>query len=107
MVLEARDRVGGRCWTPRMPGPDIPGEVGAEFIHGEAKVTFALLRQAGLGAIDFVREQRYLVDGRLRSGDAWQPSRCRHLARLRGELFLRDNSQRHLWGSGTASLLAT
>jgi monoamine oxidase len=54
-----------------MPGLDIPVEVGAEFIHGEAKVTFALLRQAGLGAIDSVREQRYLVDGRLRSGDAF------------------------------------
>jgi monoamine oxidase len=71
VVLEARDRVGGRCWTRRMPGLDIPVEVGAEFIHGEAKVTFALLKQAGLSAIDSVREQRYLVDGRLRAGDAF------------------------------------
>jgi monoamine oxidase len=71
LVLEARERVGGRCWTRRMPGLEIPVEVGAEFIHGEAKVTFSLLKQAGLSAIDSVREQRYLVDGRLRTGDAF------------------------------------
>ena len=71
VVLEARERIGGRCWTRRMPGLEIPVEMGAEFIHGEAKVTFALLRQAGLSAIDSVREQRYLADGRLRAGDAF------------------------------------
>ena len=71
VVLEARERVGGRCWTRRMPGLEIPVEMGAEFIHGEAKVTFALLRQASLSAIDSVREQRYLADGRLRAGDAF------------------------------------
>jgi monoamine oxidase len=71
LVLEARDRVGGRCWTRHMPGLEIPVEVGAEFIHGEAKVTFALLKQAGMSAVDSVREQRYLADGRLRTGDAF------------------------------------
>jgi len=58
-----------------MPGLDIPVEVGAEFIHGEAKVTFALLKQAGLRAIDSVVEQRYLVDGRLRAGDVFAAAR--------------------------------
>ena len=51
LVLEARDRVGGRCWTRRMPGLQIPVELGAEFIHGEAKVTHALLKKAGLTAV--------------------------------------------------------
>jgi monoamine oxidase len=71
LVLEARERVGGRCWTRRMPGLEIPVELGAEFIHGEAEVTFSLLRQAGLGAIDSAREQRWLANGRLRPGDAF------------------------------------
>lgn len=75
LVLEARERVGGRCWTRRMPGLEIPVEVGAEFIHGEAKVTFALLKQAGLTAVDSVREQRYLANGRLRAGDAFAAAR--------------------------------
>ena len=39
LVLEARERVGGRCWTRRMPGLDVPVELGAEFIHGEAQAT--------------------------------------------------------------------
>jgi monoamine oxidase len=65
LVLEARERVGGRCWTRRMPGLDIPVELGAEFIHGDAKVTHALLKKAGLAAVDSVREQRSLEHGRL------------------------------------------
>ncbi|HYL23339.1 MAG TPA: FAD-dependent oxidoreductase, partial [Burkholderiales bacterium] len=28
LLLEARERVGGRCWTRRMPGLDIPVELG-------------------------------------------------------------------------------
>jgi monoamine oxidase len=54
-----------------MAGLEIPVEVGAEFIHGEAEVTFSLLKQAGISAVDSAREQRYLVGGRLRAGDAF------------------------------------
>ncbi len=71
IVLEARERVGGRCWTRRMPGLDIPVELGAEFIHGEARVTHALLEQAGLGAVESVREQRTLASGRLQPVNAF------------------------------------
>ena len=65
MVLEARDRVGGRCWTRRLPGVSAPIELGAEFIHGKPGVTLRLLKQAGIGAIDSVRESRYARDGAL------------------------------------------
>ena len=65
LILEARERIGGRCWTRRVPGLPIPVELGAEFIHGEAKVTHALLRRAGLTAVEWVREQRASVGGRL------------------------------------------
>ena len=71
LVLEARDRVGGRCWTRRMPGLQIPVELGAEFIHGEAKVTHALLKKAGLTAVDSLRNQRELGKGRLRPMNAF------------------------------------
>jgi len=71
LVFEARERVGGRCWTRRMPGLQIPVELGAEFLHGEAKVTRALLKKAGLGAVDSVREQRFLHRGRLRRIDGF------------------------------------
>jgi monoamine oxidase len=71
LVLEARDRVGGRCWTRRMPGLDIPVELGAEFIHGEAAATHALLGEAGIAAVDSTRDQRYLDGGRLRRMNAF------------------------------------
>lgn len=66
LMLEARDRIGGRCWTRRIAGLTIPIELGAEFIHGEAKVTHRLLKRAGLTAIDSMRAQREAVGGRLR-----------------------------------------
>ena len=71
LVLEARERVGGRCWTRRMPGLEIPVELGAEFIHGEAHVTHSLLRDAGLAAVDSVREQRSLDKGSLERVNAF------------------------------------
>jgi monoamine oxidase len=71
LVLEARDRVGGRCWTRRMSGLDIPVELGAEFIHGEAAATHALLEEAGIAAVDSTREQRYLHRDRLRRMNAF------------------------------------
>jgi monoamine oxidase len=71
LVLEARERVGGRCWTNRVPGLEIPLELGAEFLHGEAKITRSLLKRAGLSAIDSVREQRFLEHGRLRRINAF------------------------------------
>ena len=49
-----------------MAGIDVPVELGAEFLHGEAKVTYALLKQAGIAAVNAVRVQRRLEGGRLR-----------------------------------------
>jgi monoamine oxidase len=58
LVLEARDRIGGRCWTLNEPGLPVPVELGAEFIHGRPAATFSLLRKAGIAAEE-------------RSGDGW------------------------------------
>ena len=71
LVLEARERVGGRCFTRRMAGLDMPVELGAEFIHGEARTTHRLLRAAGVRAVESGREQRALEGGRLRRADGF------------------------------------
>ena len=65
LVLEARDRVGGRVWTRLEPALAAPVELGAEFIHGDAPETRALLRQTGAPAIDTSGEHLSLIDGRL------------------------------------------
>jgi monoamine oxidase len=47
LVLEARDRLGGRINTFRGPG-EMMVEGGAEFIHGNLGVTLDLLKEAGI-----------------------------------------------------------
>jgi len=87
VILEARDRIGGRCWTRQLPGLGIPVELGAEFIHGEAAATHALLRRARIAAVDSNREQRSLVHGRLRRINAFaEAQRAVRNAHLEGDV---------------------
>jgi monoamine oxidase len=52
LLLEARDRIGGRMWTQAVPGLPVPIEYGAEFIHGYAPATMAFLKKGGKTAIE-------------------------------------------------------
>lgn len=46
-ILEARDRTGGRIHTIHDPLFALPVEAGAEFVHGDLKLTKKLLCEAG------------------------------------------------------------
>lgn len=48
ILLEARDRVGGRILTLHPPSFNFPIELGAEFIHGQSDEIWDIVRQAGL-----------------------------------------------------------
>ena len=72
LLLEARDRVGGRCWSLTEPELPVPIELGAEFIHGRPRATFALLERSGIAAVD-------------RTGDGWYTERGKLLPM--GEIF--------------------
>jgi monoamine oxidase len=52
ILIEARDRIGGRVLTDRAFDCATPAELGAEFIHGPAPETRALLQEAGSEAIE-------------------------------------------------------
>ncbi len=65
LVLEARDRIGGRVWTRHEPGLSAPIELGAEFIHGQVPETFELLQEVGKAALDTSGAHWTLLDGRL------------------------------------------
>jgi monoamine oxidase len=67
LLVEARDRIGGRCHTRRLPGVPVPVELGAEFIHGRPEATFSLMQKAGIAAVDSTRTQLMALDGRLQS----------------------------------------
>jgi monoamine oxidase len=90
LVLEARERIGGRCWTRREPGLAVPIELGAEFIHGSAEVTHALLRKAGTTSVDSGRIQRYLDGGKLKPVDGF--AQARKAVRNAASLKARDLS---------------
>lgn len=65
LLLEARDRVGGRAWTRHEPDVSAPIELGAEFIHGRVPETFELLREVGKAALDSSGAHWTLHEGRL------------------------------------------
>jgi monoamine oxidase len=65
LILEARDRVGGRVWTRHEPEVSAPLELGAEFIHGEIPETFELLQEVGKAALSTSGQRYVLRDGRL------------------------------------------
>jgi monoamine oxidase len=65
VVLEARDRIGGRIHTARVPGIAVPIELGAEFVHGRVATTLAVADAADL-LLCHVAGQWYHADrGRL------------------------------------------
>lgn len=55
LIVEARDRIGGRIWTDNHFA-DFPVEYGAELIHGEATVTQDLVREAALHTLPAPRK---------------------------------------------------
>jgi monoamine oxidase len=56
ILLEARDRVGGRIYT--LPGEQLPIELGAEFIHGLPEDLIHLVDEAGLTRFELEGESR-------------------------------------------------
>lgn len=52
IVLEGRDRIGGRVMWKSVGSVDVPADLGAEFIHGAAPETSALLNEAGLTKVE-------------------------------------------------------
>lgn len=69
IVLEARDRCGGRIDSLTSPALGYWADGGAEFVHGEAPVTRALLREAGLSLATIAGRRWTVQDARIRQQD--------------------------------------
>lgn len=65
ILLEARDRIGGRIFTLEDPRYAMPVELGAEFIHGRPQTTWELVRRAQLTAYDIPFQHHHRHAGRL------------------------------------------
>ena len=93
VVLEALSRLGGRAHTHTPPGFSAPIEAGAEFIHGEAPLTRALLAEAGLGWQTTTGHTYQIKNGHLQDEDSFfahLPPLLEKLAALEADVPLAD-----------------
>jgi monoamine oxidase len=82
-VLEARDRCGGRIYTLPTAEFGYPAEGGPEFLHGAARVTRAVMREAGLSLSPRGGSRWSLRSGRLAPADPSMPYASRFYQALR------------------------
>jgi monoamine oxidase len=71
VILEARDRIGGRIWTRRLAlasGGSLAVELGAEFIHGLPEESWSLIRAANLSAYETSGTSWSYSNGQLQAG---------------------------------------
>jgi monoamine oxidase len=112
ILLEARDRIGGRIDTHRAAGWPIPIEMGAEFIHGRPPETWDILRAAGAIAYD-VPDTHWHFDGRRgklrRLTDFWDrlDTVLRAMKRLKGDESFADFAGRCCKGNRKTLELVT
>jgi monoamine oxidase len=86
VVLEARDRIGGRVWTQRVAGLACPIEFGAEFLHADAREPRTLAKRAGLSVVDIGGQRWFSEHGQLQRTHAFEEKLNRVLGRLRDDL---------------------
>lgn len=106
-ILEARERCGGRIHPLPASEFGYPADGGAEFVHGEAKVTRALLREAGL-SLQEIEGTQWSFDGTaLSREDRHDPHEAELqavLGALKDDLTLAEFLRRHFAGEEYARL---
>ena len=65
VVLEARDRIGGRIFTFKDPSETVPIELGAEFVHGKSPELWQIAKRAHLELYEVSRRHLYFENGQL------------------------------------------
>ena len=106
-ILEARDRCGGRIHALASAQFGYPAEAGAEFVHGEAPVTRAVLRDARLALSPLAGTRWIKRDGAFSPRDPQPPHADRlyeALAALTVDLPVADFLGRHFGGEQYAEL---
>ena len=72
LILEARDRIGGRVHTLRTSGSFVPIELGAEFVHGKPPDLWNIIRDRALPVAELTGDNACLENNRLqRCNDFW------------------------------------
>ena len=90
LILEARGRIGGRIWPLPVDEFGYKAQGGAEFVHGEARVTKSLLHRAGLTLLPMDGEAWSLRGNQLAKsigGPTNDPAFLAHKGRLHEKLL--------------------
>jgi monoamine oxidase len=103
IVLEARDRIGGRIHTHLDSQLSAPVELGAEFVHGKPPETLKLAARAGVELIELPNTHWYFRNALLsQSGRFWSGIEAVNdeIAKYKGHdesfaEFLDDYSRKH------------
>jgi len=83
VVVEARERLGGRVFTHRDGATPIPIELGAEFIHGSATDVDQILTHASIASVDISGRRWQAVGEQFRPLDDFWERLERVMSRLR------------------------
>jgi len=73
VILEARNRIGGRIWPLPEKEFGYPVQGGAEFVHGPAPITKSLIREAGLTFVPMEGEIWSAHSGKLAKAEHTMP----------------------------------
>lgn len=84
LILEARNRIGGRIHTIKGEGFSFPVEAGAEFIHGELLLTKALMEEANVSYFAGAGQTWNVKRNKLVEGDAFQDGWDELVEKLQG-----------------------
>src|SRR5262245_25138257 len=72
LILEARERIGGRIHTLRTSGSFVPIELGAEFVHGKPPEVWNIIRDRALPFAEVTGDNARLENNQLhRCNDFW------------------------------------
>jgi monoamine oxidase len=73
VLLEARDRIGGRVFTQRPQSSPVPIELGAEFVHGRSPALWEIATAANLQLYEVSGRHWYFEEGKVsKSGEFWR-----------------------------------
>src|ERR1051325_7022022 len=73
VVLEARDRIGGRVLTQRPQSSPVPIELGAEFVHGRSPELWKIAIGANLQLYEVSERHWYFEKGKVsKAGEFWR-----------------------------------
>jgi monoamine oxidase len=82
IILEARNRLGGRIYTQQPGNFSVPIEAGAEFVHGDLPLTQALFHEAQVSLHLLDGKNYQVLQGVLKESDEFIPDFDELLARL-------------------------